>query len=82
MVTDALAHVMFLFEMEHRRLRLLTESKQKPDTARIAESKGIAECTVHTSGPTAQTKKMTTALRGRVSLKGCKDRRSLEFGDT
>ena len=29
---DAQAHVIFLFEMEHRRFRLLTQSTQKPET--------------------------------------------------
>ena len=32
-VTDALAHVIFLFEMEHRRLRLSTYEEQKRATA-------------------------------------------------
>ena len=44
-------------------------TRVKPDTATIAESKGMSEYTVHTSGPTASTKKMTKARRGRVSLK-------------
>ena len=41
----------------------------KPDTATTAESKDTSEGTVHTSGPTVKTRKMTKHHHGRVSVK-------------
>ena len=44
-------------------------ARVKPDSATIAESKGISEWTVHTSGPTAQMKKMTKVHHGKGNLR-------------
>ena len=49
--------------------RATARTRAKPDTAMTAASKGISGLLVHTSGPTASTKKMTRSHRGRVSLK-------------
>ena len=55
-------------EAPQTKAKAKAKARARPDIATLAESKDTSERTVHTSGPTAWTKKMTKVRRGRVSL--------------